>query len=113
MKCLCACLAVALLLMGCSKPDKSESSLTVATDATYQPFEYYNESHELVGFDIDLFNALAEEAGLTLTFKLQPFDGIIAGLEAGKYDAAVSAMTITEERGKRVLFTNTFAKYRG
>ena len=99
---------IILVLLGCSKTEKTARHLVVATDATYQPFEYYNEAHELVGFDIDLFNALAAQAGFTVTFKNQPFDGIIAGLEAGKYDAVISSLSITEERAKRILFTDPY-----
>jgi polar amino acid transport system substrate-binding protein len=60
------------------------------------------------GFDIDLVRAAAPEAGLNAEFVDQPFDGIIPGLRQGKYDAAVSAMTITPERAKEVDFTDGY-----
>ncbi|MBM3214792.1 basic amino acid ABC transporter substrate-binding protein [Candidatus Poribacteria bacterium] len=100
--------AVILLLGACSRSDRRAETIRVATDASYRPFEYYDESRELVGFDIDLMRALAERASLSVEFINQPFDGIIAGLESGKYDAAISAMTITPERAERVLFSDPY-----
>jgi len=60
-----------------------------------------NADKEIVGFDIDFFNAVANEAGFKITFKNTAWDGIFAGIAAGKYDAIISSVTITEERKKR------------
>ncbi len=83
--------------------------LTVGTDATYAPFEYRNFKNDIVGFDIDFVRALAKEMG-NLKVKLvdTAWDGIIPGLLSKKYDIIVSAMTITEERAKKVTFSDPY-----
>ncbi|MBU0490595.1 MAG: basic amino acid ABC transporter substrate-binding protein [Chloroflexi bacterium] len=83
--------------------------ITVATDATWPPFEYVDEStKEIVGFDIDLLKAVAKEANLELEFTNVGWDPLLAGMAAGQYDAAISAMTITEERRKQFDFSNPY-----
>jgi len=101
---LSSCVALAIVLCGCGK--KSDSTLTVATDNTFVPFEFLDtETGETVGFDIDLIRAIAEEAGLELEIQSMEFDGIIAGLQANRYDLAIAGMTITDERKKSVDFS--------
>jgi polar amino acid transport system substrate-binding protein len=83
--------------------------LVVATDATWPPMEYVDENtKEIVGFDIDLFKAVAEAGGFTIEFKNTAWDGIFAGLAAGKYDAIISSVTITEERKKEMDFSQPY-----
>ena len=82
---------------------------TVATDNGYVPFEYIDEdSGELVGFDIDLISAVAEEAGVKIEFETLDFDGIVAGVGSGRFDAAIAGMTITEERKESIDFTQAY-----
>lgn len=82
---------------------------TVATDNGYVPFEYIDEeSGELVGFDIDLITALAEEAGIEIKFETLEFDGIVAGISSGRFDIAIAGMTITEERKESIDFTQPY-----
>lgn len=81
----------------------------VATDNGYVPFEYIDEdSGDLVGFDIDLITALAEEAGIDIEFEVLEFDGIVAGISSGKFDIAIAGMTITEDRMKSIDFTDPY-----
>jgi len=83
--------------------------ITVATDATWPPFEYVDETtKEIVGFDIDLMNAIAKEAGLEVEYINVGWDPLLAGMAAGQYDAAISAMTITEERAKQFDFSSPY-----
>lgn len=84
--------------------------LKVATEPAFPPFESQGPDGELVGFDIDLMNAIGEEAGMEIQFESLPFDGIIPALQAGTVDAAISGMTITEERAKTVDFTRPYIK---
>jgi basic membrane protein A len=78
------------------------TKITVATDATWPPFEYVDETtKEFVGFDIDLMKAIAQEAGFQVEFVNVSWDPLLAGMATGQYDAAISAMTITEERAKQ------------
>ena len=85
-------------------------TLTVATEPAFPPFEFEAENGELQGFDIDLMNAIAETAGLEVEFEPLPFDGIIPALQTGTIDAAISGMTITEERLVTVDFSRPYIK---
>ena len=60
------------------------------------------------GFDIDLFNAIGEEAGLEIQFQSMPFDGLIPALQSQNIDAAISGMTITPERAQTIDFTRPY-----
>lgn len=83
--------------------------LTVATDNGYVPFEFIDEeSGDLVGFDIDLVTALAEETGYEIEFETLEFDGIVAGISSGRFDVAIAGMTITEEREEEIDFTQPY-----
>lgn len=89
------------------KGDQGGESITVASDIAYRPFEFTQDG-EPVGFDIDLMNEIGERAGLQVEFQNVTFDGIIQGLNNGLYDAAISAMTITEERAQQVDFSEPY-----
>src|SRR5690625_1060254 len=89
--------------------DGDKEVYTVATDNGYVPFEYIDEeSGELVGFDIDLVTALADEVGVELEFETLEFDGIVAGIGSGRFDIAIAGMTITEEREESIDFTQPY-----
>ncbi|MBD2100649.1 basic amino acid ABC transporter substrate-binding protein [Leptolyngbya sp. FACHB-261] len=86
-------------------------TITVATEPAFPPFEsQVAGGSDLEGFDIDLLRAIGEASGLTVNFQSLPFDGIIPALQAGTVDAAVSAITITEERAKTVSFSRPYFK---
>jgi len=90
-------------------PQTGGGVVQVGTDATWPPFEYIDEStNEIVGFDIDLMKAVAERAGLEVEFINVGWDARLAGVATCQYDAAISAMTITEERAKEFLFTEPY-----
>ena len=84
--------------------------LTVATEPAFPPFESQGDNGELVGFDIDLMNAIGETAGVDIEFESLPFDGIIPALQSNTVDAAISGMTITEERLQTVDFSRPYIK---
>src|SRR5690625_3298730 len=78
---------------------------TVATDNGYVPFEYIDEdSGELVGFDIDLVSALADEVGVEIEFETLEFDGIVAGICSSRFNIAISERTINEEQKEKIDF---------
>ncbi len=88
---------------------KRTGSLRIGTDATYPPFETVDtETSELVGFDIDLIQEICRELKCSPEFIVTPFDGIVAGLNTGKYDVIASSFTITDERAKQVAFTEPY-----
>jgi arginine/lysine/histidine/glutamine transport system substrate-binding and permease protein len=82
--------------------------LRVGTEPAFPPFESQGPDGELEGFDIDLMRAIGEQANLTIEFESLPFDGLIPALQAGSVDAAISAMTITEERAQTVSFSRPY-----
>ena len=99
-------LVLSLVLSGCAQ---EKTKVVVATEATWPPFESVNEqTKEIEGFDIDLMNAIAKEAGLEIEFQNVAWDPLLAGMSQCQYDAAISAMTITEERAKQFLFSNPY-----
>ena len=80
----------------------------VGTEPAFPPFESQSDSGELVGFDIDLMKAIGEQAGVEVEFESLPFDGLIPALQAGTIEAAISGMTITEERAQTVDFSRPY-----
>src|SRR5512142_31718 len=88
--------ALSMLLTSCSAgAGAGKTVVRVATEAAYPPFETVDEkSKELVGFDIDLMNAIAQKEGFEVEYKNTPFDSVLAGISTCQFDAAVSAITI-------------------
>jgi polar amino acid transport system substrate-binding protein len=80
----------------------------VGTDAAYAPFESQNEKGEIVGFDIDVVQAVAKKAGLEVKFVNTPWEGIFNALGQGDRDLVVSAVTITAERKQTMDFTEPY-----
>jgi polar amino acid transport system substrate-binding protein len=88
---------------------KSKGSLKVGVDATYAPNEYKDSSDKIVGFDIDLFNAVAATLGLKANYVASNFDNIIPGITGGKYDVGVSSFTDNKDREKTVDFVTYYS----
>ncbi len=100
-------LVVLGLLAACSQAD--ENTLVVATDATFPPFEYIDEAtKDIIGFDIDLMDAIAEQAGLEIIYQNVSWDPLLAGMADCQYDMAISAMTITAERAEAFSFSDPY-----
>jgi len=100
-----------LLHCGTKETDTNQGRqvLRIGTDATYPPFETVNmETGQPDGFDIDLLKAICARNGWRAEFIVTPFDGMIPGLTARKYDVAVSAITITPERAAVVAFSDPY-----
>ena len=85
-----------------------ERELRIAFDVPYEPFEYKDENGDLTGFEVDLAAAMCEEMKADCEFVIQAWDGMIPGLVARKFDLIMSSMSITEERAKRVLFSEPY-----
>ncbi|URL01652.1 transporter substrate-binding domain-containing protein [Avibacterium sp. 20-126] len=83
--------------------------ITFAMEPSYPPFELTNEKGEIVGFDVDIANAICKEIEATCHFKSQAFDALIPSLIKGRgFDAAISAIDITEARAKQVAFSQPY-----
>lgn len=85
----------------------SGGSLTVCTDAPYEPFEF-EEGGEWTGFDLELMREIASRMDLELSVSVQPFEGIWLAPAAGTCDIVASAMTITDERSENALFSDPY-----
>ncbi|WP_319534941.1 ABC transporter substrate-binding protein [uncultured Vibrio sp.] len=80
----------------------------LASDFTYPPFNYKDASGTPVGFDIEIADALCAEAKLECTWVSQGWDSLIPSLLARKSDVIMASMRITDDRKKRVLFTDKY-----
>lgn len=88
-------------------PARADDVIRVVTDATFPPMEYV-ENDKLTGFDIELVEALAKAMGKKVEWTQIDFKGLIPGLVAKRYDMAVSAIYITDERRKVVDFGDSY-----
>ena len=87
---------------------KDWDKIRIGVEGAYPPFSAVTTTGELIGFDIDIARALCDEIGAECTLVQQDWDGIIPALLARKYDAIIASMSITEERKKKVAFTNKY-----
>ena len=84
-------------------------TLTVGTEGTYRPFSFHeNGSGDITGYDVDVVKAVAAKLGVTATFLETQWDGIFAGLEAGRFDAIANQVSITPERTAKYVFSTPY-----
>lgn len=89
--------------------DGETETITIGSDIPYAPFEYRNEAGDLIGFDVEIAEAVfAGELGLDYEFQETGFDGIIASLNNANFRVIMSAMTINETRAERVDFSDPY-----
>ncbi len=97
---------LAMVLSGCTTP---KAKVTVATDATFPPFEYVDDTtKEMTGFDVELIKLIADKAGLEISIENTPFDSVTAGISQCQFDIAIAAITITPDRQKEMLFSTPY-----
>ena len=92
-------------------PDGTEypnGKLTMATNAQFEPYEYYDEDNVVV-IDADIAKAICDKLGYELEIEDMEFDAIIAAVSSGKADFGAAGMTVTEDRLKNIDFTDTYA----
>jgi polar amino acid transport system substrate-binding protein len=89
---------------------KSAGKVIVGSDSTYAPSEYLDtDGKTIVGFDVDLFNAVAGKFGLKVDWQSAKFDNIIPGVGSGKYNVGVSSFTINADREQQVTMVSYFS----
>lgn len=86
----------------------AQEKFTYAMSGQYKPFNFYNDNNELTGFDVEIGQALAEKMGMEAKPIATPWNGLISGLKASKYNAILGSMTITDERLKEVDFSDPY-----
>lgn len=101
-------------LAGCGGSQSAQNGakvLKVGAEATFPPFEFQDEkSKEYVGFDVDIMKAVGKQLGMEVQIVNTGFDGLIPALEGSQIDVIASAMTITDERSKKVNFSKPYYK---
>ena len=106
---LAALMIVGLALPSCSSSTTAVKKYSIATDATWAPFEYVDtNTNQIVGFDIDLFNAIAAKENIQFQYVNVAFDPLLAGVAQGTYDAGISSITITDDRKAQMLFSDPY-----
>ena len=77
---------------------KQAGVFKVGTEGTYAPFTYHDAGGKLVGFDVEIGEAIAKQLGVKAEFLEGKWDGLIAGLDANRYDAVINQVGITDAR---------------
>lgn len=99
---------IAALLASLSLSATAAQTIRFATEASYPPFEFTDANNKIIGFDVDLANALCKEIDATCTFTNQAFDSLIPSLKFRRFDAVMAGMDITPERQQQVLFSEPY-----
>ncbi|MHB8985753.1 MAG: ABC transporter substrate-binding protein [Eubacteriales bacterium] len=109
--------ALALALSGCTGSNKDgtpsageagKKEFSWACSGQYRPFNYYDEKNNLTGFDVEIGKALCEKMGMEPKPVTAPWDSLINGLKAKRYDSILGSMTITDDRLKEVDFSDPY-----
>lgn len=104
------------LIAGCggdsSKKDdgleNQKKILRVATSPDFSPFEFIDAEGKIVGFDVDLMNAIGKKLGREVEFENSSWDGLIPALQSGNVDVVIAGMAITPERQEQILFSDPY-----
>lgn len=101
-------LGLAAMMAMTGMAQASERTLRIGVEAAYPPFAYKTPDNKLVGFDYDIGQALCAKLEATCQWVEIEFDGLIPSLKVRKIDAAISSVSITEDRLKSVDFTTSY-----
>ena len=108
--CMALIMVVGVTACGSSDSGSGDSGevYTVATEPTFPPFDTTDEDNNIVGFDMDLMNAIAEDQGFSVEFVSYNFDGLIPALQSGNADIVAAGMWASDERKAEVDFSETY-----
>ena len=84
--------------------------IVIAMEGTWSPWTYHDDSGELVGFDVEVGQKIAEKLGVKATFVEGGWDGLLAGLESGRYDVMINGVNITEDRAEVYDFSDQIGR---
>ena len=101
-------IVLTLVMAAGSVQAKDWKVVRIGVEGAYPPFSWMTPDGKLEGFDIDIARALVAAMGAEVKLVPQDWDGIIPALLARKYDAIIASMSITEERKKKVAFSNKY-----
>jgi len=87
---------------------KERGYITIATEGDWAPYTYHDESNALVGYDVEIGQAIAEYLGVEARFNEAPWDSILAGVEAGRFDIACNGVSYTPERAEKYNFSTPY-----
>lgn len=105
---MCACLTACGGAKGATLKDVQKAGkLVIATSPDFPPFESL-EGGEVVGIEVDIMELICEKLGVEAEFVQMDFDSVLIGIQAAKYDCAMSGITVTPEREKNMLFTDPY-----
>lgn len=91
---------------------QAAGEITVAMEGTWAPWTYHDEDDKLVGFDVEVAEKIAEKLGVKAVFVEGEWDGLLAGLEAGRYDIMVNGVEYTDERAMKYDFSEPYGYIR-
>ena len=86
--------------------------IVFGTEGTWSPWTYHDENDQLVGFDIEVAQKVAEKLGVKATFVEGEWDGLLAGVDGGRYDSMANGVEITEERAQKYDFSDPYCYIR-
>ena len=101
-------IVLSLVMVASAVQAKDWKVVRIGVEGAYPPFSYTTPDGKLEGFDIDIARALVAAMGAEVKLVAQDWDDIIPALLARKYDAIIASMSITEERKKKVAFSNKY-----
>lgn len=87
---------------------KEAGVLKIGTEGTYAPFTFHDASGALVGFDVEIGEAIAKQLGVKPEFVEGPWDGLIAGIDANRYDVVINQVGINAERQAKYDFSEPY-----
>lgn len=110
-------MAISVMFIGCGDAQTSENAeaggnggkvYQIATDTTFAPFEFENEEGKMVGIDLDLLAAIAEDQGFSYELQVVGFNAAVTALESGQADAVIAGMSITDDRKEKYNFSESY-----